>query len=64
MSTDDHSSDPTVTLLIRVWRSVDEPILRARLIEVHPGGQTTVATAAGEAGICLAVARWLSRRRS
>jgi hypothetical protein len=61
MSADDVGSDPTVTLLIRLWRSVEEPILRARLVEIRAGSKTTVATAAGESGIRAAVARWLSR---
>jgi hypothetical protein len=50
-----------MTLLIRLWRSAEEPILRARLVEVRAGDAATVAMAAGESGICIAVARWLSR---
>jgi hypothetical protein len=61
MSVDDFRSDATVTLLIRLWRSAEEPVLRARLVEVRAGGTAIVAMAAGESGICVAVARWLSR---
>jgi hypothetical protein len=61
MSVDDFRSDPTMTLLIRLWRSAEEPILRARLVEVRVGETTTVTMVAGESGICVAVARWLSR---
>jgi hypothetical protein len=62
MTPGDFQPDETVTLLIRLWRSSEEPSLRARLVEVRPGGRSTVATASGEDGICLAVARWLSKR--
>jgi hypothetical protein len=61
MSVDDFRPEPSVTLLIRLWWSAEEPILRAPLVEVRAADRATVATAAGESGIRVAVARWLSR---
>jgi hypothetical protein len=53
--------DPTATLVIRLWMSAEEPLLRARLIEVRADTQVTVAAVAGEGRINEAVARWLSQ---
>jgi hypothetical protein len=55
------ASDPTVTLVIRLWMCAEEPQLRARLIEVGAGTRVTVATVAGESRIHAAVAGWLSQ---